>query len=335
MKLSVFKLLAIVACSIFIFSSCHSGKVKVGLLMHSLTNERWNRDRDNIIAEVEALGGEVIFRNANDDQSMQNKQAEELLEEGADVLIVVASDQNNSAEIVKLAHEEGVKVIAYDRLMRECDLDFYITTNSVRVGEIQAEYMLSQYPRGNYGLIIGDEHDNNSLLLFLGQMNVLQQHVESGEVRIVYSEYTKSWTSDEGYEKAKDMLSKSNGKVDVVLCGSDAIAYGVNKALDEAGLTDSIAVISQDAELEIVRCIAEGKHEATILKPLNEMAHKSAEVAIKLARHKKLEKDYTTVSNGKRLVPSYELEPKLVNRDNISATVVAEGFHTSQEIFSN
>lgn len=318
---------------IHLFTACSTEPVKVGVLLHSTSHDRWLRDKSLIIENVEALGGEVLFRNADNDQSTQNRQAKELIDLGVDVLVVISAEQNKSAEIVRLAHQSEIKVIAYDRLIKNCDLDFYISTNSVRVGELQAEYMTTIKPTGNYGLILGDEHDNNALMLFIGQMNKLQDKVESGAIRIVYSEYTKSWTPEEGYRCTKEILEQNKNEIDVIIAGSDELAYGVHQALQEVGLLGEVAVVSQDADLKVVQEIVKNNHTATIYKPLAEMAKKTAEVAMKLARNEKIEKDYTTVSNGKRLVPAYELMPVLVNKDNITETVVAAGYHRSEEIF--
>ena len=301
--------------------------------MHSLSNERWHRDKELITKDLEDQGAEVLFRVCNNDQALQNKQAQELVEQGAEVLIVVSADQDQSARIVQMAHDNDVKVIAYDRLIKNCDLDYYISTNSVRVGEEQAKYMTSIYPKGDYALIIGNKHDNNALLLFIGQMNVLESEVESGDIHIVYSEYTNNWTAEEGYRAANELLDQTNNQVDVIIAGSDGLAYGVQKALKEAGLLGKVGLVSQDADLKILQSIVKGNQTATIYKPLEKMAEKAAGLAVKLAKGKEIQKDYTTVSNGKRLVPSYELDPVLVNKDNMSNTVIAAGYHTSEEIY--
>lgn len=316
-----------------VFAGCKKEPVKIGFLLHGVSHDRWERDKKLIIENIEANGGEVLFRQANDDQSLQNKQAKELIDLDVAVLVVVSSDQDLSAEIIRMAHQKEVPVIAYDRLIKNCDLDFYVSTNGVRVGELQASYMMSVVSKGNYGLIMGDEHDNNALMLFIGQMNRLQDKVESGDIRIVYSEYTSSWTPEEGYRCAKEMLEQNKNEIHAIITGSDELAYGVHQALKEAGLLGKVPIASQDADLRIIREIVKDNHTATIYKPLGEMAKKTAEVAIKLAKGEKIEKGYSTVSNGKRLVPAYELEPILVNKENITSTVVAEGFHKPEEIF--
>jgi D-xylose transport system substrate-binding protein len=275
----------------------------------------------------------VISNIANDNQQTQNQQAHELInEEEVDVLVVVSVDQNEASEIVEIANEAEIKVIAYDRLIRNCLLDYYVTTNSVSVGEMQASYMASLVPKGNYALLNGDKKDNNSMMLFLGQMNTLQEKVESGDIRIIYSEFTDSWSRDEAYIKAQDILDLRDS-VDVIIVGSDELAYGVNRALDETGLLGKVKVISQDADLKIVQSIVQGNQTATIYKPLKQMGHKTAELAIAIANGDEVDKNYTTVSNGKRLVPSYLSEPTIVDINSVSSTVIAEGYLKSEEIY--
>ncbi len=324
-----FILIAVFTLSIV---SCNRGPAKIGLLIHDLSYGRWVKDKDYITERVEELGGEVILKVANNNQQTQNKQALELLNDDVDVLIVISVDQDVSSKIVDAANEKDVKVIAYDRLIKNCSLDYYVATDGIRVGETQAEYMTSIVPKGNYALIIGDKKDNNAMLLFLGQMNILQSKIESGDIRMIYSEFTNSWKSDEGYKYAKEVLALRDS-VDVIISGSDELAFGINRALDEANLLGKVKVISQDAELDIIKQVVKGNQAATIYKPLKKMGYKAAELAIDLAKRKEIEKDYTTVSNGKRLVPSFQLEPMLVNENTISSTVIADGYLRSEEIY--
>lgn len=332
MKQFHFHHFAIIILLLISFSACNRDPVKVGLLMHSFNAERWSVDKEYIVERVTELGGEVVFRLANEDQKKQNRQAKQLIEDGIDVLIVVPVDQNKSSEIINTARENDVKVIAYDRLIKDCLLDYYVTTNSVRVGEIQAEYMTKVVPKGKYAMIVGAEKDNNSLMLFLGQMNVLQEKVESGDVQVIYSEFTENWSTEEAYIHAKKVLSLKDS-VDAFICGGDMLAYGVNTALEEAGLLGKVKVISQNAELKVLKSIVNGDQLATIYKPYREMGYLAAELAVKLARGNEIEKNYTTVSNGVRLVPSYQLEPMLVDKNTISSTVVAGGYLRSEEIY--
>jgi D-xylose transport system substrate-binding protein len=122
--------------------------VKVGFLMHALDKERWENDRDFFVKKVEELGGTVEVRIADNNQETQLQQAKELIANGVDVLVVVPVDQFAAAQIVDNAHAKNVKVISYDRLIKNCKLDYYVSTDNVEIGKLQAEYLTTIQPVG-------------------------------------------------------------------------------------------------------------------------------------------------------------------------------------------
>ena len=163
-----------------------------------MDKERWENDRDFFVEKVQELGGTVEVRIADNDAGKQLEQAKELLTNGGDVLVIDPVDQFAAAEIVNEAHKKNVKVISYDRLIKNCKLDFYVSTDNVEIGTLQADYLTTIRPSGNYALIGGARSDNNSQFLYLGQMNVLQPLVEKGDIKIVYNEFTNDWKRKEG-----------------------------------------------------------------------------------------------------------------------------------------
>ncbi len=332
MKISTLSLIFMFLASISILPGCKQQAPKIGILIHSYDNERWVKDKDLLLANLNKLGAEVMLEVADDNQQKQIQQAQEMIKKGAQVLIVIPINQDESAKIVELAHKENVKVIAYDRLINGCQLDYYVSTNSVKTGELEAKYLLSIQPKGNYALIGGSKYDNNSLRLFLGQMNVFQPQMENGDVNLVYSEFGEAWTKEDGYQQAKIILEKYADGLTGIICGNDNQAIGAMEALKEAGLEGKILIASQDAELENVRAIKNGLQTCTILKPLKETSLAVSELAVAVANNKPINKQFTTESNGKALVKSILLDPVIVNKDNIETTVIASGFHTSAEI---
>ena len=144
-------LLIIAMCStliLFVYACSSKKKIKIGLSMDSLRVERWRKDRDIFIAEAKKLGAEVIVQSADGDERRQNEQAENLLTQGVDILVVIPKDSVAASQIVKSAHAEGIKVIAYDRLIRESEPDLYISFDNEKVGYLQAEYLLRKKPKG-------------------------------------------------------------------------------------------------------------------------------------------------------------------------------------------
>lgn len=299
--------------------------------MHALDKERWENDRDFFIQKVEELGGSVEIRIADNDAQKQLKQANELLSNNVDVLVVVPVDQFAAAQIVENAHAKNIKVISYDRLIKNCMLDFYVSTDNVEIGKLQAEYLTVLQPTGSYALVGGAVNDNNSQFLYLGQMNVLQPLVERGDIKIVYNVFTERWEEEEGYNHIKDLLAQV--EVDAILAGNDAIAYGIIKALREAGKERQIKVVGMDADLRNLHEIVSGAQTGTIYKPYEKIASTAAELAFSIAKTGDCAKTFQTVSNGACLVPTVFHNGILVNKDNLKLTVISEGYQSEEEVY--
>jgi D-xylose transport system substrate-binding protein len=328
------KLFVVVLLAFFTVGGCSkkADDVRVGFLLHALDKERWENDRDFFVKKVEELGGTVEVRVADNNQEMQLKQAQELLANGIDVLVVVPVDQFAAAQIVDRAHAKDVKVISYDRLIKNCKLDYYVSTDNVEIGRLQAEYLTTIQPVGSYALIGGAMTDNNSQFLYLGQMNVLQPLVEKGDVKIVYNVFTDRWEEEEGYNHIKNLLNEKK-EFNAVLAGNDAIAYGVVRALREAGKEQKVLVAGMDADLKNLREIISGNQTCTIYKPYEKMAATAAELAFALGTTGECEKTYQTVSNGACLVPTVFHDGVIVNRENLKLTVISEGYQKEEEVY--
>lgn len=329
------KLFILFFLSLFLLYGCNKKKnepVQVGLLIHAFDKERWESDRDFFVKKVQELGGIVKVEIADNDASKQLAQAKELLANGVDVLVVVPVDQIAAAEIVKEAHSRSVKVISYDRLIKNCKLDYYVSTDNVKIGELQANYLTRIKPVGKFALIGGAKTDNNSMFLYLGQMNVLSPLVEKGDIKIVYNEFTDAWDESEGYEHTQNIL-KIGGNIDAIIAGNDAIAMGVIKALREAGKEGKVLIAGMDADLENLKEIVANHQICTIYKPYEKMASTAAILAIKLAKNEESEKAFNSINNGEILVPSFLHEGIIVNRENLKLTVISEGYQKEEEIF--
>lgn len=329
------KYFALFTLIIFLFGACNTKKnepVKAGLLIHSFNKERWANDRDYFVAKITDLGGSVQVKDAKNDADKQLEQAKELLANGVNVLVVVPVDQFAAADIVKEAHAHNVKVISYDRLIKNCKLDYYVTTDNVEIGTLQAEYLTTIKPTGNYALIGGASRDNNSQFLYLGQMNVLQPLVEKGDITIIYNVFTNSWEESEGYDHTIKLIA-STKDIDAIIAGNDAIAYGAIRALRENGLEGKVLIAGQDADLRNLQEIVAGHQTCTVYKPYEKLAATTAELAVELANNGEGENTYQTVSNGEMLVPAIYHSPSIVNKGNLKLTVISEGYQKEEEVF--
>jgi len=328
------KLFILLVLAVFLLNGCTSKDeaIEVGFLLHALDKERWENDRDFFVENVRELGGTVHVQIAENDAENQLAQAKELLANGVDVLVVVPVDQFAAAEIVTEAHSQDVPVISYDRLIKNCDLDYYVSTDNVEIGTQQATYLTTVKPTGNYALIGGAMRDNNSQFLYLGQMNVLQPLVEKGDIKIVYNEFTEAWEEEEGYEHTMKIFAE-NEQVDAIIAGNDAIAFGVIKALHEKELDGEVLLAGMDADLRNLQEIVAGHQTCTVYKPYEKLASTAAELAFKLARGEESENTFQTISNGQKLVPVVFHDGMVVNRENLKLTVISEGYQTEEEVF--
>ena len=317
----------------FLLHGCGSKTPKVGFCMDSLIPERWEKDRELFVQNIENLGGEVLVEIANGDDVLQLEQAEKLISEGVDVLVVIPVNQETAGHIVVAAHKAGVKVISYDRLIRNCNLDYYVSTDNIRIGEQQADYLTRIKPKGKYVLIGGAITDNNAQLLYLGQLNILQPLITKGDIEIIFHEFTHDWQEKEGYDLMKMSLDQNDNMVDAVIASNDALASGVIRALEEKDLAGKVLVAGQDADMKAIKQIVAGTQTMTIYKPIDAIASTAARLAMKLANGESPEIMNLTVNNGKKLVPSFLLESMVVHKDNIKMTVVSEGFLEEHDIY--
>ncbi|WP_430811133.1 MULTISPECIES: substrate-binding domain-containing protein [unclassified Carboxylicivirga] len=321
----------IFALLLVVLSACET-KPKVGFLMDSLDIERWNKDKALFEQKVDELGGIPLVEVAGSNADKQLEQARKLLEDGVDVLVVVPVDLERAGEIVKLAHQHYVPVISYDRLIKNCNLDYYVSTDNINIGELQANYLTKISPQGNYVLISGPTSDYNAYLLRLGWMNVLQPLIDRGDIQVVVDEFSNYWLPDEAYRILSTYLG-ANNSVDAIICGNDALASGAIEALKEHNKAGKVLLAGQDADIQAVRNIVAGNQTITIYKPIESLALAAANAAIKIADGEAPSNMDITVNNGKRLVPAILLQASVVNSQNIKMTVIQEGYLGEQDIF--
>jgi D-xylose transport system substrate-binding protein len=233
---------------------------------------------------------------------------------------------------VEAAHRAGVPVIAYDRLIRNADVDLYVTFDPTRVGELQAEWLVKRKPAGNYVLVGGAPTDNNARLLRDGQMNVLKAYVDRKDVNVVSDQWAKEWQPVEALKITENALTSSGNKVDAVLTSNDGTAGGAIQALGEQKLAGKVLVSGQDADLAACQRIVAGTQSMTVYKPIHQLASQAVEAAIALAKKQPVPTT-RTVNNGRKEVPSLLLEPIAVDKDNLATTVVKDGYHKLDDVY--
>lgn len=308
------------------------GVIRVGLTMDTLQEERWIKDQELLGTAVEALGAEYIALTADSDDAKQIEQAEMLIAMGVDVLVIVPHDAEAMATVVNKAHAAGIKVLSYDRLVRNADVDLYVSFDSERVGELMAESITKRAPAGKYVYIGGPETDYNAHLVKKGVFNVLQPFIDRGEIHVVFDQWTPNWLPANARDHMRVALEANDGRIDAVIAGNDGTAGGAIEALAEWGLTGKVPVAGQDAELAAAQRIVQGTQTMTVYKPIRQLAEVAAELAVMMAKGETPRAD-RLVNNGKIDVPSVLLTPIAVDAANIDETIIADGFHSREEVY--
>lgn len=310
-----------------------NGPVRIGFSMDTLKEERWQRDKALVEQHCKEVGAQCDVLVADGNDSVQVNQCETFLTQGVDVLIVAPHNGQIAASIVEAAHRQGVPVISYDRLIRNSDVDLYVSHQVVKIGEMQAKYALDHVAKGNYVLIGGSPTDNNAILLREGQMNVLKPAVDRGDIKIISDQFAKEWKAEEALRITEDALTKTNNDIKAIVASNDGTAGGAISALPPQ-LVGKVLVTGQDASLDAVQRIVEGKQTMTIYKPIKPLAYSAVESAIKLAHGEKPDaKD--KVNNGKIDVPSILQEPMILDKSNVMETVIRDGYHKMEDVYKN
>jgi len=335
MKTSVMNLLAFFLILILISGCAREHAPVIGISMGP-SHERWTKDIKYLTQQLELKGAKVILRQADGDEKVQAKQAQELIDgDKPDVLIIVPVNSESAGIIVDYAKARGIKVIAYDRIIKNCDLDCYLSFDNVRIGEIQAEYLTKIKPKGKYAILGGAPEDNNSIQLRIGQMNILQPLIIKGDIQIVMDQNIERWDPEVAYETVKQYLDQGK-KLDAIISSSDELSAGCARALAEHGLEKTVLLSGQDAQTDACRRIVQGTQTMTVYKVIESLASSTAQIAILLANDEVIPNTLTTLNNGSKMVPAILLSSIIpVGEENIRMTVIADGFLDEKAVFGN
>lgn len=337
--------------------------VTIGVAMPTQTSERWIADGAAVESGLQELGYTVDLQFANDDIPTQTQQIDQMITNGADVLIVAAIDGTALSAQLQNAADQGIKVIAYDRLIREsANVDFYVTFDNYQVGVQQATSLLvglgllnQDGSEGdatgpfNVELFAGSLDDNNAFFFWNGAIDTLQPFLDegtlvvpSGQVEIEQAAILR-WQQETAQRRMEDLLTASYSgdlKVDGVLSPYDGLSRGIITALQNAGYPATISegfpvVTGQDAEIASVKLIADDVQSASIFKDTRKLAAQAV-VAVGefLAGGEPTANDTETYDNGVKVVPSYLLESDIVYMDNIQMLLVDSGYWEADEVAS-
>ena len=325
-------LLSVVAALTLFGTQVSAKDLTIGISVDDLRLERWQKDRDIFVKKAENLGAKVFVQSANGDASAQISQIENMINRNVDVLVIIPFNGEVLGNVIAEAKKEGIKVLAYDRLINNADIDFYVSFDNEKVGELQAKSVVEAKPEGNYFLMGGSPVDNNAKLFRKGQMKVLQPLIDSGKIKVVGDQWVDSWLAEKALQIMENALTANKNNIDAVVASNDATAGGAIQALSAQGLSGKVAISGQDADLAAIKRIVDGTQTMTVYKPITKLADKAAEIAVTLGKNEKPTPN-AELNNGLKNVPSYLLDPIAVNKDNIDDTIIKDGFHTKDAIY--
>ena len=329
-----------------------SGAPTVGVAMPGTTPVRWISDGKYLVAQFKALGYSTDLRYADNLPATQLSQVQSMVDEGVKALVVAAVDSTSLSDVLTAAVNKGIRVIAYDRLIRETSaVDYYATFDNFEVGVLQADYIVEKLDlksgKGPFTieLFAGSSDDNNSYYFFNGAMSVLRPYlksgklvVRSGQLAVKYA-LTPRWEPAPAQSRLISLLGQYYGdhRLDAVLSPNDGIGLALVSTLTDAGYGTADkpmpVVTGQDADLASVKSIIAGGQTQTVYKDLRKLAKVTAEMVDDLVKGKQPPvNDSKSYDNGVEIVPSYLIKPVSVDQSNYEDVLVKGGFYTAAQV---
>ena len=335
------------------------GRMVVGISMPSDHIERWHRDGAYLKQKLEEKDYEVLLSYAHDKIDIQTRDIEQMVEQGADVLVIAPVDSSALTEVLKDASDVNIPIIAYDRLlMKTFSVDYYVSFDNYEAGRLQGRFVEKMlHLKDSQGKVFhaefssGDVVDHNAWCFYSGMYEVLSPYLESGVLTVrsgqtdFFETATPTWSRDLSYDRFLGLLSSFYMKeenLDAAICANDSIARGVMDAIAEDYKKDNpIIVTGQDGDEENLKDIIDGKQSMTVYRALDHESMVTARLVEAIFKNESIGEeiieeakwnfpctyDSQSYDNGKKTVPSFLLEPTVITKDNIQSDLIDTGFY--------
>lgn len=326
----------------------------IGILMPTKSSERWINDGNDMVEELQKLGYKTDLQYAEDVVETQVSQAENLITKGVDCLVIANIDGESLTDVCQKAHDSGIPVIAYDRLIKNTEyVDYYISFDNTLVGVQIGEYIEQALDLKNANgksynieLFAGSPDDNNAHMLYDGAMSILQQYIDNGSLVVVSGQTdfdtvcTLRWDGALAQSRMENILTanySAGKKVDAVFSSYDGLSRGIVEALRSVGYGTADlpwpVITGQDAETATVKSIISGEQTQTIFKDTRELANRAVKVVDAILKGGEVEvNDTETYDNGVKVVPSYLCTPISVDINNYKEVLIDSGYIEESEL---
>ena len=344
--------LAAVALGVVTFGASAQDKGTVGIAMPTKSSARWIADGDNMVKVLQARGYKTDLQYAEDDIPNQLAQIENMVTKGDKVLVIASIDGTTLSNVLQKAADKGVKVIAYDRLIKGSkNVDYYATFDNFQVGVLQADSIVDalqlKTAKGpfNIELFGGSPDDNNAFFFYNGAMSVLKPYIDSGKLVVRSKQLgmdkvsTLRWDGAVAQARMDNLLSAyyGNARVDAVLSPYDGLSIGILSSLKGVGYgtpkQPMPVVTGQDAEIASVKSMLRGEQSSTVFKDTRELAKVTVDMIDEMLSGRKVDiNDTKTYNNGIKVVPSYLLKPVSVDVSNWKPVLIDSGYYKESQI---
>jgi len=320
--------------SIALFSSvaAHAETVKIGFVLATMQEERYQKDKKYFEDAAKKLGVEVVFASADNSERTQSQKVENVLSKGVKALVIQPVNSDSAGTFVKLAHDAKVPVIAYDRIINNANLDYYVTQDSCEVGKLQAE-AAAKAANGKGNVLILSGQDGHSVAKEITRCNVEALKKFPG-MKVVLQKSHPGWSGSAAQATTENTLSKYKNDIQVILANNSGMANGAVQAVEGQKLGGKVFIAGADADVTSIRNIIAGKQTFEVFKAIQPLAEKAAEVAVRAAKGETVASEFK-VNNGTKEVTSFNTSVYAVDKVNFEKTVIDSGFHSRQAIFGN
>ncbi|WP_018607319.1 substrate-binding domain-containing protein [Uliginosibacterium gangwonense] len=305
------------------------GPPTIGLMLDNMSIERWLRDRDYFVEAAKKIGVEVAVKWANGDENGQVKQFLELVDRKVDAIVVLPLNGKLFKDAVAKAKAASIKVVAYDRIIFDADIDAYISVDNAEIGRMQVNSVIKAAPKGNYFLLGGANTDGNALVYREEHLKALQPLVDKGDVKIVGMEWVTDWDPAVASDIMIQVFEK-HLQIDAVVASNDGTAGGVIEVLKTRALAGKVPVSGQDCDLDACKRVLKGTQTMTVYKHLKDLATLAADTTLALVSGKEVKYE-GQLPNGFKKVDTKLLKPTLITKENMDL-LVKEGMYTREQL---
>lgn len=333
--------LSLVLAGFFSFTACTkkpegtaansaSKPVKLGFVLATMNEERYAKDKEYFTQAAEAHGAVVEFAACDDKVDVQTAKVETLLAKQVDVLVIQPVNGDAASSIVQQAKKDGIPVVAYDRLIKNADIDAYVTQDSFQVGVLQAEAAVkATNGKGNFIILMGEAGHSVADEITRGNLSVLEKHPE---IKVVVKQNHPGWSTSLALSTVENSLTRFKNNIQAILANNDGMALGATQALEEQKLLGKVFIAGADADLSAVQNVAKGRQSLTVLKGIKPLAEAAVRAGVTLAKKEPLQGD-ASKNNGFKDVTVINTPVEAITRENLDERIIGTGFHTRDAVY--